>query len=141
MDSIDEKTAYEISRTFPVAQTVLFNAFVDASTLKTIWGLSSIAVDARSEGHARAEWTIGEENWNFTISYREVVPYDRLRWVVHFDRSQSKETRVTLLFRTVEDASEVTLRMENFETTQERDGNRQAWNEALDRLGGIVHPQ
>jgi uncharacterized protein YndB with AHSA1/START domain len=82
--------------------------------------------------------TIANENWDFTIIYQEVVPPDRLRWVVHFDRFPSKETRVTLSFKAAAGGSEVTVRMENFETSQERDANRQAWEGALKRLEAIV---
>ena len=76
--------------------------------------------------------------WDFTIIYREVVLPDKLRWVVHFDRFPTKETRVTLSFKTKEGGSEVTARMENFETSQERDGNKQAWEAALKKLEAIV---
>jgi len=45
---------------------------------------------------------------------------------------------VTLSFRTKAGCSEVTVRMENFETSQERDGNKQAWEGALKKLEAIV---
>ncbi|MBZ5636565.1 MAG: SRPBCC domain-containing protein [Acidobacteriia bacterium] len=138
MDASDKNTAYEISRAFPVTQAVLFAAFIDGTTLKDIWGLSSITVDAKPRGQARAALSIDNENWDFTITYQEVVPPDKLRWIVHFDRFPSKETRATLLFRAAAGGSEVTVRMENFGSSQERDSNRQAWEGALKRLEVIV---
>jgi len=91
MDSIDDKTAYELTHSFPIPQSVLFRAFIDAATLKQIWGVSSITVDARPNGQTRAKLTVADENWDFTIIYQEVVPPDKLRWVVHFDASRVRK--------------------------------------------------
>jgi hypothetical protein len=74
------------------------------------------------------------ENWEFTITYKEVVRYGKLRWVVHFDRFPTKETRATLWFKPATRGAEVTVQMENFETPEERDNNRQAWERALQKL-------
>jgi hypothetical protein len=57
---------------------------------------------------------------------------------VHFDDFPAKETRAALLFSATAGGSEVTVRMENFETSQERDANKQAWEGALRRLESIV---
>ena len=137
-NSIDENTAYEISRRFAAPQAALFHAVLNPATLKEIWGVSSISVDARPGGQARATFRIGEENWDFTITYQEVAPYDKLRWIVRFDRNPSRETHVALMFRPLADGSEVTVRMENFENAQECDANRQAWEQALNKLEAIV---
>jgi uncharacterized protein YndB with AHSA1/START domain len=130
--------AFEVSHVFPVTQAALFNAFIDASTLKQIWGVSSISVDARPGGDARAELTFDNENWDFTISYQEVIPHHKLRWVVHFDRFPSKEPQATLVFKAMESGAEVRVRMEKFETPQERDSNKQAWEETLKKLEEII---
>ncbi|MGH2362204.1 MAG: SRPBCC family protein [bacterium] len=131
-------TSYELSRVFQVTPATLFNAFIDAGTLKHIWGISSISVDARPSGQTRAEMSLDNENWNFTITYQEVIPHEKLRWIVHFDRFPSKETRVTLLFKATAGGAEVTVRMENFETPEERDGNKQAWEGALKKLERLL---
>ena len=44
----------------------------------------------------------------------------------------------TLLFRPTAAGSAVTVRMENFETSQDRDSNRQAWEGALTTLQAIL---
>ena len=131
---IDHNTAYEISREFRVSEEVLFGSFINEAILKTLWGVSSITVDARPGGKARATLEIDDEDWSFTLTYQEVVPNSRLRWNIHFDRFPTKEIRVTLFFETTPNAAKVTVRMENFETSQERDGNKAAWESALDRL-------
>jgi hypothetical protein len=50
----------------------------------------------------------------------------------------SKETRVTVLLRPSEMGTALTLRMRNFESTQERDANRQAWEKGLSVLADVV---
>jgi hypothetical protein len=138
MDIIDTNTAYELSKVFPVTQDKLFNAFLSETTLKKIWGVSSISIDARTGGKARAKLQIGNENWDFTITYTEVVLNEKLRWIVRFDRFSNKEIRVTLWFRNTPGGTELTVRQENFENSQERDNNRAAWEGALKTLDSLV---
>jgi uncharacterized protein YndB with AHSA1/START domain len=128
---------FEVSHVFPVSQAKLFKAFIDANTLKQIWGVSSISVDARPGGHARAELSFENESWDFTISYQDVMPHHTLRWIVHFDRFPNKEPQATLLFSAMGSGAEVTVRMKNFETAHERDSNKQAWEGALRKLEEI----
>ena len=138
---MENDTTYELSRVFAVAPGKLFSRFLDEATLKTIWGVSQITIDARPEGRARAQLTINDENWDFTITYKEIVPSQTLRWIVHFDRLPSKEIKVTLRFKEIAAGTELTLRMENFESSNERDQNRQAWEAALETLEGLLSPR
>ena len=135
---MDVDTAYEIHRLFPVGPERLFAAFTNPAILKNIWGLSAISVDARVGGQALAKMEITGKNWNFTITYTEIVPARTLRWVTHFQRFPNKETRVTLLFEKTAEGTQLTLRQENFETSQERNANREALINALSRLAGLL---
>lgn len=135
---MDVNTGYEIHRLFPVGPDRLFAAFTDEVILKTIWGLADVSVDARVGGTTVAKMQIAGENWNFIMTYTEVVPPRVLRWVTHFERFPRKETRVTLLFAKVADGAELTLRQENFESSQERDANREALTNALNRLAELL---
>ena len=130
--------AYELSRAYPVSQDALFNSLIDADVLKCIWGLSGITVNARPNGQAQAKLTIDDESWDFVITYREVIPSEKLQWIVHFDRFPAKETRATLLFKQAPGGAEVTVAMSNFETMQERDANKAAWERALTKLAGLL---
>lgn len=141
MDIPDNNNAYELSRAFPVPEETLFKTFIDEAILKEIWGVSSINVDARPGGQARALLEIDGESWDFTLSYKEVVPGEKLRWIVHFDRFPTKEIRVTLLFKPTIDGTEVTIRMENFETSEERDANKHAWEAGLTKLEELIRKQ
>jgi uncharacterized protein YndB with AHSA1/START domain len=138
MNPIDTNTSYELTRLFPANPDQLFGALIDSSILKQIWGVQSITVDARPEGIARAVYRIGEQNWDFTITYKEVIPNQKLGWIVHFDSYPTKETKVTILMNKVSAGTELKLRMENFENSQERNGNRQAWESALLKLAEIL---
>ena len=141
MGTLHKDTAYEISKVFLATEEELFNAFISEPLLKKIWGVSSITIDARPNGQARAKLAFANENWDFTIIYKEVVPNEKLSWIVHFDRFPSKETWVTLLFKKTTNGTELIFRQENFENSQERDDNRQANEMALETLEGLVGKQ
>ncbi|HKV06132.1 MAG TPA: SRPBCC family protein [Candidatus Acidoferrales bacterium] len=135
---MDKDTAYELIAPFTIAPDRLFKAFLDETVLKKLWGVSEISIDARAGGTARAKMTIANENWNFTLTYDEISPNEKLRWSVHFDRFPQKETRVTLLFKRIPAGTELTVRQENFDDARERDANREAWRGALNILGGLL---
>jgi hypothetical protein len=48
---------------------------------------------------------------------------------------------VTALFREADQGTQLVVRMENFESTEERDANREAWLAALATLGDILTDQ
>jgi uncharacterized protein YndB with AHSA1/START domain len=131
---------YEIERAFSNSQEVLFKALTDSNILKSIWGVQNITVNAKTGGQARAIYRVNEQNWDFTITYIEVVPYEKLRWVTHFDSHPTKETKVTILINHRSRGSKVVVRMENFENQEECDANKKAWEEALDKLKVILKP-
>src|SRR5262249_28902793 len=122
---------YQLSRTYSASPEALFNALTNSVVLKRIWGVQQIDVDARAGGQAVATYVVEGEDWSFTITYAELsLDTGRLRWVTRFKHFPSKETRVTVLLRRSDQRTEetvLTLRMENFESTEERDANRQAW--------------
>ena len=138
MDLTDPIIGYEISRNFGVSRQKLFNAFIDGETLTKIWGVSEISVDAKPGGQTHAKLQYGAENWDFTITYREVVVCEKLKWVVQFKRFPQKEILVTLHFHDTESGSKLIFAQENFESPAERDGNRNANEQALEKLGKIL---
>jgi len=138
MNQAEGIIGYELSRTYPVSCEVLFRALTDATVLKKVWGVQRIAVDARVGGKTEAEYIAGGQDWSFTLTYTEVVPNERLRWVTHFKSFPTKETKVTILFGAAGEGTELTVRMENFETGSERDANRQAWETGLTTLATIL---
>jgi uncharacterized protein YndB with AHSA1/START domain len=138
MDATHEPLGYELNRVYPVSREILFNALTDATVLKRIWGVQQITVDARVGGKSEAVYIEGEQDWSFTITYVELVPHRALRWITHFHRFPAKETRVSVLLEEASPGTELKIRMENFETAEERDDNRQAWQRGLATLAEIV---
>ena len=123
---------YELSRTYSASPEALFNALTNTAVLKRVWGVQEIDVDARVGGQAVATYLVDGQDWSFTITYEELARNDgRLRWVARFKNFPSKETRVTVLLRPADNGTLLTLRMENFESIEERDANRQAWERGL----------
>lgn len=139
MNPTDTGIAYELSRTYSASPEALFNALTNSVMLKRIWGVQEIEVNARVGGDAVATYIVEGQDWSFTITYTELtLDEGRLRWVTRFKRFPTKETRVSVLLRSGETGTELTLRMENFESTEERDANRLAWERGLAILADVV---
>ena len=130
--------SYELSATYPVSRQRVFAALTDATVLKRIWGVQQITVDARVGGTTEAIYIAGGDDWSFTISYTEVVPNQTLRWTTHFKSFPTKETRVTVQLTDVDEGTELTIRMENFENADERDANKNAWQSGLASLAEVL---
>jgi uncharacterized protein YndB with AHSA1/START domain len=139
MNSTDSGLGYELSRSYPVSPPRVFAALTDAAVLKKIWGVQEITVDARVGGTTTAVYIAGGQDWSFALTYLEVVPNGSLRWVVHFKSFPTKETRVTLRLEEAAAGTDVTIRMQNFETPEERDANKQAWQHGLETLAEALN--
>jgi uncharacterized protein YndB with AHSA1/START domain len=137
-NSTDIWLGYDLSMTYPVSRERLFSALTDATVLKRIWRVQQITVDARVGGTTSAVSIDGGQDWSFTITYTKVVPNHTLKWITRFTSFPTKETRVTVQLKDAVNGAEMTIRMENFETTQERDANKQAWQHGLATLAGLL---
>ena len=138
MNSTDSGLGYDLSATYPVSRERLFSALTDATVLKKIWGVQQITVDTRVGGTTSAVFIAGGQDWSFTITYTEVVPNHALEWLTHFKSFPTKETRVSVLLTDAGNGTEMTIRMKNFETTEERDANKQAWQHGIATLADIL---
>lgn len=138
MNTDDNQFGYELTETYDASRQRVFTALTDATTLKRIWGVQEISVDAQVGGKTHAVYIAEGKDWSFTITYTEVIPNQTLRWITRFKSFPTKETRVTVLLKDVDKGTELTIRMENFETAAERDANRQAWERGLASLAGIL---
>ena len=137
MNSTD-KFAYTLSAIYPVSPEILFSALTDAAVLKRIWGVQEITVDARVGGTTSAIYIADGQDWSFDITYTEIVPNRRLRWSIHFKSFPTKETRVTVLLEEAATGTALTVLMENLDSAEERDANKQAWQRGLATLAEIV---
>ena len=139
MGPINSGSSCELSRTFSASSEALFDALTSAIVLKRIWDVQEIDVDARVGGRAIAIYVADGQDWSFTITYSELArDKGRLRWVARFKSFPSKETRVSVQLTRVNGGTALTLRMENFESTDECNANRQAWERGLAILVDIV---
>jgi len=139
MSPTDSSISCELSRRFSVFPEALFDALTSAMVLKRIWGVQEIDVDARVGGQASAIYVVDGQDWSFTITYTELArDKGRLKWIARFKSFPFKETRVAVQLTRVNGGTVLTLRMENFESTEECDANRQAWERGLAVLADVV---
>lgn len=139
MYPMDTDFAYELSRTYSATPEKLFNALTNAAVLKRIWGVQEIDVDARVGGHAVATYIVEGQDWSFTITYTELSQEEgKLGWVVRFKSFPSKETRVSVQFKEIDKGTVLTLRMKNFDSMEECDANRRAWEKGLAILTDVI---
>lgn len=79
----------------------------------------------------------GEELWQGGV-YREIVPPERLVYTFAWDKESGNspiETLITLTFaETADGRTEMTFHQAPFVSTESRDGHREGWNSAFDRL-------
>lgn len=142
MNSGDSVIAYELSRTYAAPAEAIFDALTNSAVLKRMWGVQEIDVDARVGGETIATYVIEGQDWSFIITYTELArDGGRLGWVTRFKNFPLKETRVTVVLHEADNFTTLTLRMENFESTEERDANRQAWEKGLEILGDFLSEQ
>lgn len=135
----DSGISYELSRTFSASPESLFDALTSAMVLKRIWGVQEIDVDARVGGRAIATYVVDGQDWSFTLTYTELArDKGRLSWVARFRSFPSKETRVSVRLARLNGGTALTIRMENFESMEECNANRQAWERGLAILADVV---
>lgn len=134
----NDTTTYTITKTVAVSPDKVYETYLNPESLKQIWGLDSISVDAKPEGRTRAKLRLNDENWDFTLIYKEVIPNQKLKWVVNFDEHPKIEVWTTVVFNSVKEGTEISLSQENFNTKAERDENRQANTESLDKLTRLL---
>lgn len=139
MSPSDSGISYELSGRFSVSPEVLFDALTSAMVLKRIWGVQEIDLDARVGGQAIANYVVDGQDWSFTLTYTELArDKGRLGWVARFKSFPSKETRVSVRLAQVDGGTALTLRMENFESIDECNADRQAWERGLTILADVV---
>ncbi len=134
----NDTTSYTIKKMVSVSPDKVYETYLDPEYLKQIWGVDSISVDAKPEGRTRAKLRVNDQNWDFTLVYKEVIPNQKLKWVVNFDEHPKIEVWTTVVFNSVKEGTEISLSQENFNTKAQRDENRNANTESLDKLTKLL---
>jgi uncharacterized protein YndB with AHSA1/START domain len=134
----EDTTSYTITKTVAISPDKVYDSYIDPRSLKQIWGVDSINVDARPEGQTRAMWRVNEQNWDFTITYKEVIPNQKLKWITQFDKYPKSEIWTTVVFNSVKEGTEITFSQENFKTKTERNERRSFHTESLNKLSSLL---
>ena len=137
-----------ITRVFDAPRSLVFKCWTDPAH-GTRWSgprgftATHIEGDLRPGGAWRAclrRDGTGEELWQGGV-YREVVEPERLVFTFAWDDENGRrghETLVTVTFAERDGKTEMNFRQAVFDTVEQRDGHREGWNSAFDRLGEYV---
>ena len=147
MATINAKAPIEralvITRVFNAPRELVFRMWTDPKHMAQWWGprahpAVSVSLDARPGGrwrHCLRSVETGEELWHHG-EFREVVPPERLvfTFVWEEDGERGIENLVTITFVDQNGKTLMTFRQSPFRSDEQRDGHREGWTSAFDRL-------
>jgi uncharacterized protein YndB with AHSA1/START domain len=136
-----------ITRLIDAPRELVFKAWTDPKHLISWWGPKhhpaiSAETDARPGGTWRAALRSVEDGRVLTHGgrFREVVPHERLVFTFTWDEEGERgiETTVTMTFADQGGKTLMTLRQTPFQSTGEREGHREGWTSAFERLDELL---
>lgn len=140
----DSQRVLAMSRDFAAPRALLWQAWTDAMQARCWMGPGGFTVTHwQSELRPRGAWRLClRRNDNAAElcqggAYLEIAAPERLVFSFAWDDAHHRrghETRVTLTFSERQGKTTMTFRQEMFENIEQRDGHRQGWNGAFDRL-------
>ncbi|HZT50821.1 MAG TPA: SRPBCC domain-containing protein [Stellaceae bacterium] len=145
----DDATTLVITRVFDAPRDAVFKAWTDPAQVARWKGPRGVQaeveqMDARAGGGYRVAMH-GTPNGTMVVRgvYREVVPPERLvfTWAWEDDAATHRaghETLVTVTLRAIGRRTELTLRHDNFDSAQSRDGHGYGWNGSFDKLAEFL---
>jgi uncharacterized protein YndB with AHSA1/START domain len=132
-----------ITRIFDAPRALVWRAWTDPEHAKA-WGPKGFTTPVREmEFKPGGAWRAvmispdGKEYKQHGI-VREIVPEKKLSFTFMWDENPSEQTVVTVTFADKGDKTEMIFRQTGFGSDESRDGHRGGWNEAFDRLTGVV---
>ena len=144
-----EKPFLRLARRYPVAPEKLWRAWTDPQALKRWWGpdandrVSLAQLDVRVGGRYRIVFG-GPRGTDHEVRgvYREVVPNRRLVFTWTWpNTTPERESVVTIVFRSVQDGTELDFRHEQFFDEAARDGHQRGWGSAFDKLDAYLRSE
>jgi uncharacterized protein YndB with AHSA1/START domain len=134
------KPSLTLKRHLKASPAKVFAAFTDPEKVKRWMGPGEVKAvsavgDVRIGG--RYDWvmvTPGGEQLGVRGVYREIVPDEKLVFTWAWHSTPERESVVTVLLKPDGDGTLLTLTHENFIDEEARDGHRNGWNGALDKM-------
>lgn len=137
---MSDKPSLTLRRRLNAPPRKVFAAWTDPAEIVRWWGPAGAETvlaeaDARVGGRFRkiTRTADGEEH-DVSGVYREVVPNEKLVFTWTWRDTPERESLVTVALRPDGDGTMLTLTQEQFFDEAARDGHRQGWTGALDKL-------
>jgi uncharacterized protein YndB with AHSA1/START domain len=134
------KPSLTIKRRLKASPAKVFAAWTDPQKVKRWMGPGEIkAVHAESDARVGGRYRIvmqspGGDELDVGGVYREVVADEKLVFTWAWKSTPERESLVTVLFKPDGDGTLLTVTHEQFVDEEARDGHKQGWNGALDKL-------
>jgi uncharacterized protein YndB with AHSA1/START domain len=142
-----EKPSLSLRRRYPVSPEKVWRAWTDPQALRKWWGpdanepVSAAELDVRVGGRFRIIFGGPQGNENECAGvYKEVVPYRKLVFTWTWPRTTpERESLVTIVFKAVDNGTELDFRHEQFFDEKVRDGHREGWSASFEKLARFLH--
>jgi uncharacterized protein YndB with AHSA1/START domain len=132
-----------IRRTFDAPRELVWRAWTDREHAKQ-WGPKGFTTPEREmdfrPGGAWRALMISPDGKPYRQHgvVREVVPLERLSFTFIWDDNPDVEMLVTVTFKERGRKTEMTFRQTGLPSAASRDGHREGWTEAFDRLAALI---
>jgi uncharacterized protein YndB with AHSA1/START domain len=134
----EDSTSYTLNKILAVSPEKVYNVYLDPQSLKQIWDLDSIRVDAKPEGETRCYLKVDGRERNFTLIYKEIIPNQKLKWLTRFNERTKDQIVTTVVFNSVKEGTEISFCQEHFQTKAQRNQHKAAHSEALNKLSSLL---
>jgi uncharacterized protein YndB with AHSA1/START domain len=136
------KPSLTLNRNYPVAPEKVWQAWTDAQALKKWWGpgpgepVSLAQLDVRVGGRFRIVFGGPDGKAHECAGvYKEVVPNRKLVFTWTWpNTTPERESLVTIVFKSVQDGTEVLFKHEQLFDEKVRDDHKRGWSGLLDNL-------
>lgn len=141
---MDARPSLTLVRRYPVPVERVWAAWTETEQLGRWFGPDSgpvleAEVDVRPGGRFRIAFETEDGERHVCLGeYREVVPHARLAFSWEWITMPERRSQVVLSFRETGGETELTLHHEQFFDEAARDGHREGWSGALDKLGRML---
>jgi uncharacterized protein YndB with AHSA1/START domain len=144
-DAMSDRPSLTIRRRFAAPPATVFSAWTEASKLARWFGPARVTVveaevDARVGGRFHVvlrEIATGDEHEVGGV-YREVTPYERLRFTWAWRSTPERESLVTVTLKGDGDGTALTLTHEQFADDATRERHDGGWTGSLDKLAAFL---